>query len=155
MNKTLPASLSASVLWSFPAVALSPEVFEHWTLTLAVAAALAEDITVFTTCPASLPGVTAVWEEEQRQDSPGEGFFFYQSSVLEFEELAHLPDCSQRPGSKREAVQITRACPLHLHRSTWLRKGQKSKAFQKLWPPCACIIPPGCTHRNLGLIWQC
>lgn len=150
--KTLPASLSATVLWSSPAAALSPEVLGSGTLTLAVAAALAEDIAVFTICPASLPGVTAVWEEEQRQDSPGEGVFFHQSSVMEFEELAHLPDCSQRPGSKQEAVQITRARPVPLHRSTWLHKGQRSKAFQQLWPPCTCIIPPRCTHRNLGLI---
>lgn len=52
-------------------------------------------------------------------------------AVLELGELAHVPEGSLRPGSKHRDLQITRARPAHLHRSTPLYKGQRSKALGK------------------------
>lgn len=70
-------------------------------------------------------------------------------ALLEPGELAYLPEGSPRPGSKHRDVQITRARPAHLHRSTPLYKGQRSKALGKPWPRHACIMPSRHRHRNL------
>lgn len=69
--------------------------------------------------------------------------------LLELGELVPLPEGSLRPGSKHRDDQITRARPAHLHGSTLLYKGQRSKALGKLWPQPACVMPPRHTHRNL------
>lgn len=70
-------------------------------------------------------------------------------TMLELGELVPLPEGSLRPGSKHRDDQITRARPAHLHGSTLLYKGQRSKALGKLWPQPACVMPPRHTHRNL------
>lgn len=133
---------STAVLSPFPAAASRPEILGFGTSALVHWLKILLPLLELQLCGKRSRGQASML------DFPGEGLFFHQSSLLEFEEL----ESSQRPGSKQKAVHITWARSAHLHRSARLCKGQRSKAFQKPWPLCACIIPPRHAHGKLDRI---